>query len=985
MANITPEKQLSDLLITRNFEPQALDVQGKPATDPDQAKMFSFDYSGESGKDYGTVVAMLDEDNNMSIYFGDNVGKNMESDDKKSWFDFLYQLRQYAKRNLMSFSLQNLNKLKYSMQGQAAIKEGLFESWAGKKDLSWNAPTTEARLMIKHKRAIGEGEARFRYVESLFIETADGERFKMPFKSLTAGKAMLEHVRQGGRPYDIRGQHITTIVEEMNLLARFRRANQGRIFEGETQQLVEQATEYLGNLQQTLKSLTSRTGYKKYFESWNPAELRDEDVIIEDLRHMFVEQNIDSRVEQALPVLARLKQETAMKEMNVFEGWINLLSEGTWTLPDTAGKQQQLITLLSQELPVGPDAINAQEQLYDLLGDDELFDRLEELAEQNPDADARTIILNRLEQMKSNPAVAQVIGKLKIEINPADQPEGEQPVQEGFNSYNIDSTPCPKCHKKELTYLQGSNHVKCGGCGCGFTLAGKPINEFAPGNGHGDEDHLFKLARQWAHAENNDDDDAITNAEHALANLGYGISEIEDGSGQVQLVPTGEYMIDWNDDDIIVFHAEELAESGQQGREIDPPELDSDVEESCHTCHKAKPMCECSIYEEKDTVEKDAKGKVKSWKHEGDWEKVKKRNGKEVDPRGEVTHMSDKAQRETEKLKESAGDVMFKDQERLDRLESLRSFAKAVGNTSKAEELDQQIKAIYAANPVGSQDKGHLEELSPDTLKSYVKKASSDRAIRNFDQGVDTGTTFNDRTPKFDVKNSRKDDQRRSGIHKALDRLEESGMSEADLLFQEIARGNVDIYDIYANPKTNVEKFVSDQIHDRVEELGHERPDLHHDDDIEKILQIIFDDLGDEYGVDEGAIGQAVGTVAGMALAPEIPGSGMIGGYIGDKLGDKISGDEVDESDTVYDPITKTMVPARRARVKMGGGWRKTDPETGRVKDSSDPSEIGKHKDDLGEGTALQGQYGHSGHMEAVKPQDADMMDRIKFLAGVTK
>jgi len=345
MANITPGKQLSDLLITRNFEPQALDVQGKPATDPDQAKMFSFDYSGESGKDYGTVVAMLDEDNNMSIYFGDNVGKNMESDDKKSWFDFLYQLRQYAKRNLMSFSLQNLNKLKYSMQGQAAIKEGLFESWAGKKDLSWNAPTTEARLMIKHKRAIGEGEARFRYVESLFIETADGERFKMPFKSLTAGKAMLEHVRQGGRPYDIRGQHITTIVEEMNLLARFRRANQGRIFEGETQQLVEQATEYLGNLQQTLKSLTSKTGYKKYFESWNPAELRDEDVIIEDLRHMFVEQNIDSRVEQALPVLARLKQETAMKEMNVFEGWINLLSEGTWALPDTTGKQQQLITL----------------------------------------------------------------------------------------------------------------------------------------------------------------------------------------------------------------------------------------------------------------------------------------------------------------------------------------------------------------------------------------------------------------------------------------------------------------------------------------------------------------------------------------------------------------------------------------------------------------------------------------------------------------
>ena len=37
------------------------------------------------------------------------------------------------------------------------------------------------------------------------------------------------------------------------------------------------------------------------------------------------------------------------------------------------------------------------------------------------------------------------------------------------------------------------------------------------------------------------------------------------------------------------------------------------------------------------------------------------------------------------------------------------------------------------------------------------------------------------------------------------------------------------------------------------------------------------------------------------------------------------------------------------------------------------------------ESTALTGQYGHSGKLQAVKPQDADMMDRIKFLAGIVK
>jgi hypothetical protein len=46
-----------------------------------------------------------------------------------------------------------------------------------------------------------------------------------------------------------------------------------------------------------------------------------------------------------------------------------------------------------------------------------------------------------------------------------------------------------------------------------------------------------------------------------------------------------------------------------------------------------------------DTVVKDKDGKVKSWKHEGDWEKSK---GK--DPRGKVTHASDLARRKSEKM-----------------------------------------------------------------------------------------------------------------------------------------------------------------------------------------------------------------------------------------------------------------------------------------------------------------------------------------------
>ena len=419
MTQQTPSKVLYDLLGTRNFNPTAL--PGEKTDDSSNNVSYKFDYKAQSGKDYGTAVAMIN-DEGLTLYFGNNLGKGMDSSDKNDWFNFLSQLKNLAMINrLPGFHIQDISKLKYTMQGQAAIKEGLFESWTGTKTRSWNGMETEARLMIKHKRVIGENDARYRYIESLFVETAEGERYKLPFTKLSAGRAMVEHVRQGGKPYDIRGNHIAQIVEEMNVLSRFKRANQGKIFEGVTAELVESAGTYYENLQHNLKSLSTRGGYARYFEAWDPAAITDEDVIIEDLRHMFIEQNIDSRVEQALPLLAKLQREQAMKEANIFESWANLVLEGTIALPDTKEKQAQLIELLSQELPVGPEAINATEQLADLFNDDELFDRLGELASENADADARDIILNRLEELKDHPDVAQVIGQL---ANPAEVDEG---------------------------------------------------------------------------------------------------------------------------------------------------------------------------------------------------------------------------------------------------------------------------------------------------------------------------------------------------------------------------------------------------------------------------------------------------------------------------------------------------------------------------------------------------------------------------------
>jgi hypothetical protein len=447
MADITPARKLFDLLVSRDFDPEMLDSSGRPAADPAETEIFSFDFVAHSGKDYGTVVVMLSDNHDLEVYCSDNVGRTMEGDDKNDWFSFLEQLKNFAVRNFMTFGIKNLNRLRYSMQGQAAIKEGLFESWTGTKTTSWNGAATEARLMIRHKKTIAEGDARYRYIESLFIETADSERYKLPFKSLTGGRAMLEHVRQGGRPYDGRGNHIAEMVTELAVLSRFRRANQGQIFEGDTQQLLEQVQEYQSNLQRSLKGLGTRTGYAKYFESWSPAEISEQDVVIESLKNLFVKQSIDTRIESALPLLAKIQQQgTEMKEANIFEAWADRLVEGTWALPDTPEKQDKLIELLSKDLPVGADATNATEQLYDLVGDDHLFDQLEELAERDANADARQVVYDRLQELSDFPEVRKVIDQLQIddtaEMNPPEavDPADLEPMNESVLNDSTGST-----------------------------------------------------------------------------------------------------------------------------------------------------------------------------------------------------------------------------------------------------------------------------------------------------------------------------------------------------------------------------------------------------------------------------------------------------------------------------------------------------------------------------------------------------------------
>jgi hypothetical protein len=240
---------------------------------------------------------------------------------------------------------------------------------------------------------------------------------------------MVEHVRQGGNPYDLRGQHISETVSQLNTLSQFRRAQHGRVYEGSAANLVTETNQYYQQLNQNLKYMANSRGYQKYFESWQPAEVTESDMVVEDLREMFIETRIDPRIEQALPMLARIQKESqAMKEADIFESWASKLVEGTWAVPETPEQIDELKMWMSQPRPLGPDAEDVTDVLFNLIGDDALFDQLAAMAQEDPTADAVPLVQAWVDRNEDRlPELAELSSALKQPAEPVAEPV---PVQE---------------------------------------------------------------------------------------------------------------------------------------------------------------------------------------------------------------------------------------------------------------------------------------------------------------------------------------------------------------------------------------------------------------------------------------------------------------------------------------------------------------------------------------------------------------------------
>lgn len=431
-------ESLYDLLSVRNFEIETLDSTGSDAVDIKDADVFSFDFK-HNDVNYGPVVLIFRGDNTLEALAADSLGKHMDDvDARNEWFEFLEQLSKFARRRgFASFDLDNINRSPYRMKQAASEAAKLYESWRARgRNYSENTGPQKTTLRIKHSRALDETDARYRAIDSLFVETSDGERYKLPFKNLAGGRAMARHCAEGGRPWDSRGQHITEMVKESVVLGNFLRRRQHPISEA-AQDLVERARSRRSSLQKRIKSLGGRRGYGSYFGSWvdSGGDGGVEESLLEQVRQAFVVEYLDPATESAAPYLAKLKP------LQEFENYLQHIEEGTWNLPQDQQQQEGLVKLLSQPLRLGAEAQNATAELEEFIGDDALFDQLNDAAQQDPEADARPIILKWMRLDGSHHAV---IDRLYNTIAAQVEDPGKNPAVYNWDGKKISSQSLKK-------------------------------------------------------------------------------------------------------------------------------------------------------------------------------------------------------------------------------------------------------------------------------------------------------------------------------------------------------------------------------------------------------------------------------------------------------------------------------------------------------------------------------------------------------------
>ena len=292
--------------------------EGENTVDPQAARRFYI-------PDLGSMVNLDETDSKRELRV--SVNQNTDISEFK---DTLALLKNLANQNVIEYTLKSFTKSitpkdqDYQAQKVRDMKqdvsEGISPAYGSSK--SSYQQLENAKLIIKHTKPVNEESrgSRSRNISAIYIESADGERYKMETNNLAGGRAMLRHVKEGGNPYDEFGRYISEQCIELKKLKEFKKYSlRNGLVNEDTTDIVEAVSNRINSLREGINKLKGCKCYNETKEKFESKEVKINETDRNKLRNQFTVRTFDESLDEALPyVNALVKEMKALKEADDF-------------------------------------------------------------------------------------------------------------------------------------------------------------------------------------------------------------------------------------------------------------------------------------------------------------------------------------------------------------------------------------------------------------------------------------------------------------------------------------------------------------------------------------------------------------------------------------------------------------------------------------------------------------------------------------------
>ena len=257
------------------------DEEGAVTTDPNDARFFDLNYS-VNGEDLGRVNIKID-DEALTVIYNEAMCDGQPEDVRNKWFAFLKELRQFARKNLLTFDTRDIAKSNLEKRDYAYLAQSTGESNMSESKLFGTSKTSyqdmgEAKIIVKHSQPVNYAlpAGRTQHIEAIYIESANGERFRYPARHLNGARAMARHVANGGTAYDAVGQYISGLSEELSKLRQFKNyTHRSGVMAEALGDITEKVAERIEGIKAEVASLQKQSYYEQFAESFAPSESRE--------------------------------------------------------------------------------------------------------------------------------------------------------------------------------------------------------------------------------------------------------------------------------------------------------------------------------------------------------------------------------------------------------------------------------------------------------------------------------------------------------------------------------------------------------------------------------------------------------------------------------------------------------------------------------------------------------------------------------------